>query len=70
MKERTLKVMIIWLMPISLLLAVLINYNEFIESGYLIPIIIALPIGMFLSYLIYIRGIEDEKLFELYKKNK
>jgi len=70
MKERTFKVMIIWLMPFGFLLAISMRYNDFVKTGFLIPMLIALPIGMYLSYLIYIRGIDDGKLFELFENNK
>ena len=70
MKERTFYVLMILLMPVAFLFTVWLNYDDFIETGFLFPMLVAMPFGMLFSYLIYIRGIYDGKLFELFEHNK
>ena len=70
MKMRTFKILLIWLMPISMLLVTWIRYEKLVEINFLIPLWIATPIGMFLSYIIYIKGIEDGLFFKVKKEIK
>jgi len=57
--ERQFKIVLLWTTPISFTMVILMKYDMLVERGFLIPLIVALPLGMFFSYLIYIRGIED-----------
>lgn len=63
MNERKFKILLLWLVPLGYLLALYMKYEELVEMGYLVPMLVSLPIGMFLSYLIFIKGIHDGKLF-------
>ena len=69
MNERQFKILLLWTTPIAFFMAIVMKYDILIEKGMLIPLIISLPIGMFFSYLIYIKGIEDDGFYNLYKKN-
>lgn len=69
MNERKFKVMLIWTTPIAFAMAVYIKYDVLVNNNLLIPMMIALPIGMLFSYLIYIKGIEDDGFYNLSRKN-
>ena len=57
-------ILIIWETPIAVLLAIWLLWDKLVENNMLIPMLISTPIAMFLTYLIYIKGIEDEWLFK------
>ena len=60
MKERTFKIILIWLSPLSMLIATVMRYPH----PMLLPLWIGLPFGMFFAYILHIKGIEDGLIFK------
>lgn len=64
-EERKFGIMLIFVWtPIAFLLSLILYWDKLIENNLILPMIIALPFGIFFSYLIYIKGICDEEFFK------